>query len=232
MDFFEGRKDRLLKRLKKEMVEEAKKENFERATVLRNDIFALEHIRDVAIITKDDMDLPLAKTRMEKTVIDLEGRIEAYDISNIFGTSAVGSMVVFREGKPEKSQYRMFKIKTVKGVNDTAMMEEVIRRRLRRAQLYPKAWVLPEIMVIDGGKPQVNRVQKILNEFNMNIPIIGLAKGFDRKQDRLVFDRTNADILEIAQRGKEVFQKARDESHRFAVKYHKKLRSKASGFSK
>ncbi|MDG1949264.1 MAG: excinuclease ABC subunit C, partial [bacterium] len=81
-------------------------------------------------------------------------------------------------------------------------------------------------MVIDGGKPQVNRVQSILDELNIHVPIVGLAKGVDRKQDRLVYDRTNEDLRNVAQRGKETFQKARDEAHRFAVKYHRILRSK------
>jgi excinuclease ABC subunit C len=83
-------------------------------------------------------------------------------------------------------------------------------------------------MVIDGGLPQVNRVQAVLDELGVNVPIVGLAKGFDRKQDRLVFDRSNEELARVAVRGKELFQKARDEAHRFAVKYHRALRSKKS----
>jgi len=231
MLFFEGKKGRLLKSLETEMLTASKNMEFERAAVLRNNIYALTHIRDVAFITKEDVDLPFSKVRLEST-IDLEGRIEAYDISNISGTSAVGSMVVFKEGRASKEDYRKFKIKTVIGANDTAMMEEVMRRRLRRAEISPKSWPLPEVMVIDGGKPQVNRVQKVLDELGVKVSIIGLAKGFDRKQDRMVYDRSNTNLLQVAGRGKELFQKARDESHRFAVKYHKELRSKASGIKK
>ncbi|KKW30058.1 MAG: UvrABC system protein C [Candidatus Uhrbacteria bacterium GW2011_GWD2_52_7] len=102
-------------------------------------------------------------------------------------------------------------------------MEEVIRRRLRNA------WPLPDIMVIDGGEGQVNRVQQVLNELGVKIPIIGIAKGFDRKQDRLVYDVANADLRRVAEGWKEVLQKARDEAHRFAGSYHRLLRSKASG---
>jgi len=229
MLFFEGKKGRLLKSLETEMLTASKNMEFERAAVLRNNIYALTHIRDVAFITKEDVDLPFSKVRLEST-IDLEGRIEAYDISNISGTSAVGSMVVFKEGRASKEDYRKFKIKTVIGANDTAMMEEVMR--LRRAEISPKSWPLPEVMVIDGGKPQVNRVQKVLDELGVKVSIIGLAKGFDRKQDRMVYDRSNTNLLQVAGRGKELFQKARDESHRFAVKYHKELRSKASGIKK
>lgn len=231
IEFFEGKKARLVKRLEKEMQQAAKKKNFEEAARLRNNIFALEHIRDVAIISKEDTDLPF-KQEDQSSELDLNGRIEAYDISNISGTSAVASMVVFEEGRPKKSAYRKFKIKTVEGPNDVGSMEEVMRRRLRRAELYPKAWPLPEIMVIDGGKPQVNRVQEVLDEMGIDQPILGIAKGPDRKQDRLIFDRSDARVLEIAYRGKEIFQNARDEAHRFAVSYHRKLREKSSGIKR
>lgn len=231
MLFFEGKKGQLIKQLQKEMRAASKAQEYEKAGLIRNRIFALEHIQDVAFITKEDFELPFSKQESE-SVIDLDGRIEAYDISNIGCTSAVGSMVVFEEGKPAKQHYRKFKIKTVAGANDVAMLEEVMRRRLRRGEMYPKAWPLPEIMVIDGGKPQVNRIQRVLDEFQIEVPIVGLAKGFDRKQDRMIFDRSNLELARIAARGKEVFQAARDESHRFAVKYHKQVRSKASGIKK
>jgi len=242
MLFFEGKKGVLIKQLQKEMKVAAQDRRFEEAAQLRNNIFALQHIQDVAFITREDIELPVAKLR-DESLIDLEGRIEAYDISNISGTSAVGSMVVFEEGRPAKQHYRKFKIKTVEGANDVAMLEEMLRRRLKRATriVSPPArggargggrtriWDLPEIMVIDGGKPQVNRIQRVLKELQIEIPIVGLAKGFDRKQDRLIFDRSNLELARVVVRGKEVFQKARDEAHRFAVKYHRELRSKRSG---
>ncbi|MBT3230805.1 excinuclease ABC subunit UvrC [Candidatus Uhrbacteria bacterium] len=222
--FFEGGRARLLAQLKREMKKYAKEERFEMAEIARRKVFALEHIQDIALITKEDFELPYSAP--QEFMFDLDGRIEAYDISNISGTSSVGSMVVFEDGQPVKSKYRKFKIKTVDGPNDVAMMEEVIRRRLNRAKSAPKAWELPQVMIIDGGKPQVNRVKLILKEMNIDIPVIGIAKGFDRKQDRLVFDRTNIELSRVAAAGKELFQKARDEAHRFAVAYHRKLRSK------
>lgn len=225
--FFEGKKKKLMKEIEKEMKKAAKDLAFEEAAVMRRKLFALEHIQDVALISREDSDVPYMNEESEG-LISLMGRIEAYDISNISGTSAVGSMVVFEGGKPAKDKYRKFKIKTVKGSNDVGMMEEVMRRRLKRAQNYPKAWPLPEVMVIDGGKPQVNRVQSILDEMGLSVPIVGLAKGADRKQDRLIYDRTNVELQKVARRGKELFQKARDEAHRFAVKYHRTLRSKKS----
>ncbi len=235
--FFEGKKAKLERELKKEMVLAAKNLQFEKAALLRRRLFALEHIQDIALISREDHELPFTKKDSDGA-IDLMGRIEAYDISNISGTSATGSMVVFIEGKPAKQLYRKFKIKTVKGANDVACLEEVIRRRLKRG--FPPArggtqgggskergWELPEVMVIDGGEPQVNRVQEILDELGVEVPIIGIAKGFDRKQDRLVFDQENRDLQRVVTRGKELFQRARDEAHRFAVKYHRVLRGKS-----
>ncbi|MBI4599028.1 excinuclease ABC subunit UvrC [Candidatus Uhrbacteria bacterium] len=223
--FFEGKKAQLVRQMKKEMEAASKAQRFEEASRLRNTIFALEHIQDVALVMRDDVELPFSRTPEEG--IDLNGRIEAYDISNISGTSAVGSMVVFQEGKPAKDQYRKFKIKTVRGSDDFAMMEEVMRRRLARAKHFPNAWPLPVLMVIDGGEGQVSHVQEVLNEMEIKLPIVGLAKGFDRKQDRLVFDRTDPELVRVATRGKELFQQARDEAHRFAVAYHRKVRAKA-----
>jgi excinuclease ABC subunit C len=137
-------------------------------------------------------------------------------------------MVVFEEGRPAKALYRKFRIKTVVGSNDFASMAEVLRRRLTRAAKGEKGWPLPQIMVIDGGEGQVNAVRRVMEELGVYVPIIGIAKGFDRRQDRLVFDRTDPRVSAVANRGKEVFQMARDESHRFAVSYHRKLRGKKS----
>ncbi|TAL49777.1 hypothetical protein EPN81_04755 [Patescibacteria group bacterium] len=232
--FFEGKKVRLERELEREMKRAVKELRFEDAALYRRRLGALQHIQDIALLSREDHELPFSREPSEGT-INLEGRVEAYDISNISGTSATGSMVVFEEGKPVKDKYRKFKIKTVSGPNDVAMLEEMLRRRLQR--VLPTArggikgggsrsWELPEIMIIDGGLPQVNRVQEVLDELGVKVPIIGIAKGFDRKQDRLVFDRSNEELVRVAVRGKELFQRARDEAHRFAVKYHRILRSK------
>ncbi|MBI2475350.1 excinuclease ABC subunit UvrC [Candidatus Uhrbacteria bacterium] len=210
--FFEGKKKEIIRQIERDMKLASKELRFEKAAELKRHLFALEHIQDIALISKDDIDN------------DSQGRIEAYDISNISGTSAVGSMVVFEEGKPSKKQYRKFKIKTVKGSNDVAMLEEVLRRRLLRAKNFPNAWSLPQVIIIDGGEGQVNRARKILEEMNIIIPVVGIAKGFDRKQDRFVFDHTNLELLSLVNRKKELLQRARDEAHRFAVQYHRKLR--------
>ncbi len=229
--FFRGEKMQLIKRLKKQMNTAAKNQEFELAASLRNKIFALEHIKDVALITREDFELPVEKIK-DPSSIDLDGRIEAFDISNISGTSSVASMVVFEEGRPAKSKYRKFKIKTVDGPNDVASMQEVMRRRLRRAQLYPNAWPLPELFVIDGGKPQVAAVYDVLHEMQVNVSVLGIAKGPDRKKDELIFDRGDIRLRDVALRGKGIFQHARDEAHRFAVKYHRQLRSRNSGIKR
>ncbi len=225
--FFEGKTRAVRKSIEKEMKAAAVSMNFEEAARLRNNLYALDHIKDVALISRDDVELPYERTKPEGK-IDLEGRVEAYDISNISGTSAVGSMVVFMEGRPDKNLYRKFKIKTVQGSNDFASMAEVLRRRLIRGIKNEKGWELPQVMVIDGGEGQLSAVQSVLEELGVEVPMLGIAKGFDRKQDRLVYDRTDPELSRIMTRGKETFQRARDEAHRFAVSYHRKLRGKKS----
>lgn len=220
--FFQGKKSQLLRQMNKEMEAAAKAQDFEQAAKLRNSIGALEHIHDVALISREE---PLPYVKVEGSFIDLNGRVEAYDISNISGTSAVGSMVVFENGKPNKALYRKFKIKTVQGSNDFAMMEEVMRRRLAHRE---GDWQLPQVMVIDGGEGQVGRVAQVMEELGVKVPWVGLAKGFDRKQDRLVYDPNDQDLVRVLTAGKDLFQRARDESHRFAVAYHRVLRGKRS----
>ncbi len=228
--FFEGKKGQILKQMVREMKKASKELRFEDAQNIKRNIFALEHIQDVSLVTKEDT-LPYF-SETESSYISVMGRIEGYDISNISGTSAVGSMVVFEAGKPAKGEYRKFKIKTVKGANDIACLDEMIRRRLARAEKMYQAWPLPEIMVIDGGKGQVNCARLLLEEFGLDIPVIGLAKGFDRKQDRLVYNSADLELGRVASNNKELFQRVRDESHRFAIKYHRVVRSKRSGVRK
>ncbi|HBK33915.1 TPA: hypothetical protein DEP34_04790 [Candidatus Uhrbacteria bacterium] len=221
--FFEGKKGRILRTVRTAMKQAAHTQDFEQAVKYRNQISALEHIQDIALIQREDREVV---PQTEVGGIDLHGRIEAYDMSSISGTSAVGSMVVFENGKPAKDQYRKFKIKTVRGVNDVGMLEEVLRRRLAHAHLHPHAWPLPILIVIDGGEGHMLRAQNVLSEMGFFVPLIGIAKGFDRKQDRLVYDRTNPRLLAVAERGKEIFQRARDEAHRFAIQYHRKVRGR------
>ncbi|MEN6521032.1 MAG: excinuclease ABC subunit UvrC [Armatimonadota bacterium] len=152
-------------------------------------------------------------------------RIECYDISNIMGTEAVGSLVVFENGKPKKSDYRRFKIKyTPEQPDDYAMMREVLARRitgkLRQTEKFAN---LPDLLMVDGGKGQLNVAVEVLNAFDEEVSVIGLAKEFEE-----VFKPGESDprILPRASKGLHLLQRVRDEAHRFAIEYHRKLRAK------
>lgn len=158
------------------------------------------------------------------TLSFLPRRIETYDISNIQGTLPVGSMVVFQDGMPAKSQYRRFKIKSVKPEpNDVAMLQEVLNRRLMHDD--PRfGSSLPDLLLIDGGKPQVNAVYSVIQKYNKNIqkiPVIGLAK-----KEEKVFLPNKRNPLPIPQESAalQLLKQCRDEAHRFAITYHRKRR--------
>ncbi len=172
----------------------------------------------------------------------LPWRIECYDISNTQGRASVASMVVFEDGKPARSQYRRFQIKTVVGANDFASMQEVLRRRLKRVeQLKPAPepngangasaagrsdsfQSLPDLLVIDGGKGQLNAAVEVLRECGAEfIPVVGLAKRYEE-----IFrpDEPTPVILPRNSQGLFLMQRVRDEAHRFALQYHRQVRKK------
>lgn len=225
--FFEGKKDRIVRSMRKEMEKAAKDGQFELAAKRRDELFALEHIQDVALITREDEPSRLPLADLDTGHINALGRIEAYDIAHISGTSGVAAMTVFENGKPAKDEYRKFRIKSFEGSDDVRAMEEVMRRRFSHDD-----WPVVDLLVIDGGEGQVNRVREVLTELDIKVPIIGIAKGFDRKQDRLVFDQSNQDLRRVAEAFKETLQKVRDEAHRFAGAYHRVLRARRSGIPK
>lgn len=199
--FFEGKKRQIIKNLKKEMNQAAKKQEFERAEKLKRQIFKLQHIYDIALINQPEL-----KVKKNKL------RIEGYDVSNISGTSAVGVMVVFSGGKPNKKEYRKFKIRTIKKADDVGMLKEVLRRRLKHDE-----WKLSDLILIDGGKGQINGAKEVLKEFGFKIPVVGIAKGKDRKKNEFIgFTSKHIDD--------KLLIGVRDEAHRFAINYHKKLR--------
>jgi len=212
--FFEGKKKIVLRSLEKDMVAAAKALDFEMAAKFRHQIFALKHIRDTALIS--DIDQPALPKAGERSPY----RIEGYDISNISGTSAVGSMVVFEDGEPSKSEYRKFKIRTIFQPNDVGMLTEVLERRFTHR---PESggWPLPNLILVDGGIGQANAAKKILMRAGLRIPILGIAKGSERKRN---------DILGAIPKGvtKETLIRVRNEAHRFAIGYHKFLRGRKS----
>ncbi|MBM4433258.1 MAG: excinuclease ABC subunit UvrC, partial [Chloroflexi bacterium] len=151
-------------------------------------------------------------------------RIEGYDISNIHGTAAVGSMVVFDRGKPKPAHYRRFKIKTVSGANDYAMLQEVLKRRFKRSSdaLSQDTWtILPDLVLIDGGKGQLNAARSVMEELGLNqIPIASLAK---ENEELFIPQKEESIVLARSSPGLQLLQRLRDEAHRFAIGYFKKV---------
>jgi excinuclease ABC subunit C len=168
-------------------------------------------------------------------------RIECYDISNLQGTNAVGALVVFERGAAKKSDYRKFKIQTVQGADDYASLQEVLRRRLRRwvnamtdtqAQPLPgsapskdESWKrLPDLLIVDGGKGQVNAAYEVLREFSIEgVPLIGLAKV---EEEIFIAGRAEPLRLPPSSEALKLLQRIRDEAHRFGVTYHRQRRGK------
>jgi excinuclease ABC subunit C len=157
-------------------------------------------------------------------------RIVCYDISNILGSDSVGSMVVFEEGKPRSGEYRRFKIRTVEGPNDYASHQEVLRRRFRRARSGEEGseealrWAMPDLVIIDGGKGQVSAAKEVLDELGLHdLPLAGIAK----EREELFLPGVAAPIvLPATSSALYLVQRLRDEAHRFAITYHRDLRSK------
>ena len=155
-------------------------------------------------------------------------RIESFDNSNIMGTSPVSAMVVFVNGKPSKKDYRKYKIKTVVGPDDYASMREVIRRRYGRVQR--DGLTLPDLIVIDGGQGQVNIAKQVIQEeLGLDIPIAGLQKNDKHQTHELLFGDP-LEVVELSRNSQEFFllQRIQDEVHRFAITFHRQLRSKNS----
>lgn len=159
-------------------------------------------------------------------------RIEAFDNSNIMGTDPVSAMVVFVDGKPHKNDYRKYKIKTVKGPDDYASMREVIYRRYSR--VLKDGLVFPDLIVIDGGKGQVDVAKDVLeNQLGLDIPVAGLAKNDKHRTSELLFG-PELGVIPLKRNSPEFFllQRIQDEVHRFAITFHRQLRSKNSFASK
>ena len=158
-------------------------------------------------------------------------RIEAYDISNTYGIESVGSMVVFEDGVAKKSDYRKFKIKTIKGPNDYASMEEVLNRRFKRAieekngNINSSFSKLPDLIMMDGGKGQVNIAKKVIDNLNLDIEICGLVKDEFHNTRGIIYDNQEYN-LKINSDSYRMIYKIQEEAHRFAINYHRLLRSK------
>jgi len=219
----EGKKNNLVKKMKKEMLTCSDKREFECAAKLRNQMFALQHIQDVALITNRDekFQIPSTKSQINSNYQNSKFqtfRIEGYDVSNISGKHSVGSMIVFdntdEEIKANKSQYRKFKIKTIAGANDVGAMEEILMRRFRNN------WKLPNLIILDGGRGHLNMARRVLRIYHLEIPLLAVAKGPTRKKLDFYSFGTLPKIP------KNIIEQIRDEAHRFAISYHRDLRGR------
>ena len=173
----------------------------------------------------------LARIEKELHLPHLPSRIECYDISNIQGRAAVGSMVVFEKGKPKPAHYRRFRIKTVAWPDDYAMLQEVLRRRFRRSRLKsdssPDTWALqPDLVLIDGGKGQLNAALEVAGEMGVgSVPVASLAK---ENEEIFIPQQTEAISLPGSSPSLQLLQRIRDEAHRFAIGYHRKIHRRES----
>jgi excinuclease ABC subunit C len=220
--FLEGGRDKVTAELEAAMSKAAAEDRFEDAALIRDRLAALNQVRDLSVLKREE------PTGLKP--IDIYGRIEGYDISNISGTDTVGSLVTFVDGRPRKSQYRKFIVQSVDGPDDTKAMAEVLMRRLEhapsRAKSASQAWPLPDLILVDGGVGQVNAANQVLKKAGMPIPVVGIAKGPDRKGEELVFAKNDYELARLTAAFKPLLLKVRDEAHRFAITFHRQRRSR------
>lgn len=203
--------------------------------------------RNARIVLEQDIDKLRSEERKTRGAIaeidgllglDYTKRIEAFDISNTNGFDSVGSMVVYEDGKPKRSDYRKFKIKTVTGPDDYASMREVLTRRFRHGleeieelketsngKEYSSFTRFPDLIMMDGGRGQVNIALSVLEEFGINIPVCGMVKDDHHRTRGLYFENQEIPI-DTHSEGFRLITRIQDEAHRFAITFHKDLRSK------
>ncbi len=205
--FFQGKKKEVIRNLKKEMSVLAKVHKFEQADLVKKQIFALQHINDIALI----------KNSLETRTSNLESdfRIEAYDIAHMAGKNMVGVMTVVVDGEVDKSEYKKFKIRTQTDANDTGALKEVLERRFNHSE-----WPFPQLVVVDGGKAQINTARKVLENMNLDIPVVSVLKDERHKPKAIMGDK----VLGVKYE-KEILL-ANSEAHRFGINYHKNMRNK------
>lgn len=203
---FQGRKKQLVSSIEKQMKAAAKEERFEEAGRLKEQLFGLTHIQDVSLI-KDEYRGPNAAQG---------SRIEAYDIAHLAGAGHVGVMTVVEGGLPNKMEYRKFTIKDAKGGDDPGSLKEVLSRRLGHHE-----WPYPKVIVVDGHKAQINAATKILKEFGVQIPVVGVVKDEKHRPRSIAGDR---DVIKDKERD---ILLANAEAHRFAITFNRKKMRKS-----
>lgn len=231
--FLEGKKEELVSELTAEMRDCSSKMQFEDAQRIKKTIDGINYLTQPNRISKylenpnfleDERLQALVQLQKDLTLDKIPARIEAYDVSNIGGRQASGSMVVATHGAIDKSQYRRFKINPLAGrsgkPNDVGMLKEVVSRRLNHPN-----WPIPQLILVDGGRGQASVIATLCNQKGVKIPVLGLAK----RMEWLYPPR--GEIIKLPKRSLSLrlLQKIRDESHRFALNYHRKLRGRALG---
>ncbi len=228
--FLSGRKERLTRKLAGEMKKSSDKLDFEKARMTRDRISSINSITERVNMrgtTIDKLDLLSKKNELLelKKALGLKRLpvlIEGFDISNISGKEPVGSMVLFRDAEPQKSGYRKFRIKTVDSIDDVKMMKELVKRRY--ARVIKDKLQIPDLIVIDGGKGHLNGARTVTMGLGLkNIPVVGIAKS-----EELIYvpGRNKPVYLARSSSALHLLQRVRDEAHRFALSYHRKLRHK------
>lgn len=197
--FLSGNTDSVRKALTREMMSAARREKFEEATELKRQLFALSHIQDVSLLTRDE----------DEKHNDI--RIEAYDTAHLSGTNAIGVMVVIDDGFFDKKSYRTFRIKGA-GNDDTASLNEILTRRLEHSE-----WELPRVFVVDGGTTHKKVAEKVLSDAGISIPVLAVVKD-SKHRPREVIGIRKANISEVDA------VRANSEAHRFAISTHRRAR--------
>lgn len=232
----EGKKISVINEIEKKMQDSSKSHAYEKAAEFRDLLNKFNYVIKNFKAPQNYIDNPYlvddivmqSLTELVKNIpilTTLPNRIECYDISNLSGKEAVGSMVVAIDGRIANKEYRRFKIKLKSDPDDFGMIREVIKRRLKRIE-----WEYPDLFVIDGGKGQVSAAKEVLKELNVNIPVVGLAKRFEL----IVYEKDGHFFeieLERNNEGLKLLQRLRDEAHRFAQRYHHLLRAKRLALS-
>jgi excinuclease ABC subunit C len=195
--------------------------------VAKNALAGLEQLKIKQLASPTALSAALEEIKRELQLPRLPARIEGYDISDIQGMAAVGSMVVFDQGKPKPAHYRRFRIKTVSGADDYAMLEEVLKRRFRRAGAASDTWaILPDLVLIDGGRGQLNAVREAMQQMGASsIPTASLAK---ENEELFIPQKKEPIVLPKSSPGLQLLQRLRDEAHRFALGYHQRVHKRES----
>ncbi len=205
--FFEGKKKQLLRTLERDMKRYARAQEFERAGVAKRQLFALQHINDVALIRRE---------RNPTSVSGVSIRIEGYDVAHLQGSNMVGVMTVLEGGEPLKAEYRTFGIRSITKSNDTAALAEVLERRFGHPE-----WLYPRLIVVDGGKAQLNAARTVLARLGIEIPIVAVTKD----------ERHRPKLIQGAHKEAKLYAESillvNAEAHRFSLNIHIKKRIKS-----